>query len=100
MVLDGLLCCWICFGLMIDRVEVERCRRKWLFAACLFPVFWFIHPLALASALAVWLLGFVLAYLFDWFPRVERWIAFVGFSVLFGECVTDRGLSSVLRLAL
>lgn len=39
-----------------------------------FPVFWFIHPLVLASALAVWLLGLMLAYLFDWFPRVERWI--------------------------
>lgn len=38
---------------MIDRAEVERCRRKWLISAVAFPVFWLIHPLVLASGLAV-----------------------------------------------
>lgn len=72
---------------MIDRAEVAV-------HVGVFPAFWFIHPLVLASALAVWLLGLMLAYLFDWFPRLERWIASskrnyriasVGFSALFGN---------------
>ena len=54
---------------MIDSAEIERWRRKWLFMAVAFPAFWLIYPLVLASALAVWLLGLMLAYLFDWFPR-------------------------------
>ena len=38
---------------VIDRAEIERCRRKWLISAVAFPVFWLIHPLVLASGLAV-----------------------------------------------
>ena len=60
---------------MIDRAEIERCRRKWLVMAVVFSCVLVYHPVVLASALAVWLLGLMLAYLFDWFPRVERWIA-------------------------
>lgn len=75
---------------MIDCAEIERCRRKWLFMAVVFPAFWFIHPLVLASGLAVWLwLGVLWLYMADKLPkRLDRW-----------TCRSDRNLRITIAVA-